>query len=35
MEERVRMVNGKLSVASQAGRGTRVALTVPLLGANL
>jgi signal transduction histidine kinase len=35
MEERVRMVNGKLSVASQAGRGTRVALTVPLLGTNL
>jgi len=35
MEERVRMINGKLSVASQAGRGTRVALTVPLLGVNL
>ncbi|MGA2881935.1 MAG: PAS domain S-box protein [Bryobacteraceae bacterium] len=35
MEERVRMVNGKLSVASQAGRGTRVALTVPLPDGNL
>jgi signal transduction histidine kinase len=35
MEERVRMVNGKLSVASQAGRGTRVALTVPVPDGNL
>jgi PAS domain S-box-containing protein len=35
MEERVRLVNGKLSIASQAGRGTRIALTVPLPGGNL
>jgi signal transduction histidine kinase len=30
MEERAHLVNGKLSIASQPGRGTRIALEVPL-----
>jgi PAS domain S-box-containing protein len=30
MEERARLISGKLSIASQAGQGTRVALEVPL-----
>ena len=30
MEERARLVNGKLSIASRPGRGTRIALEVPL-----
>jgi signal transduction histidine kinase len=29
MEERVRLVKGKLSIASQPGRGTRIALEIP------
>ena len=34
MEERVRIINGKLAVASQVGRGTRISVTVPLPGGN-
>ena len=30
MEERARMVNGKLSIAAQPSHGTRIALEVPL-----
>ena len=30
MEERARLVNGKLSIVSQPGHGTRIALKVPL-----
>ena len=30
MEERARMVNGKLSIAAQPSHGTRIALKVPL-----
>ncbi|MGA2713603.1 MAG: chemotaxis protein CheB [Bryobacteraceae bacterium] len=30
MEERARLVNGKLSIVSRPGRGTRIALEVPL-----
>ena len=30
MEERARLVNGKLTIASQPGNGTRIALDVPL-----
>ena len=35
MEERARMVNGELSIASRTGHGTRIALAVPLSGGNL
>lgn len=30
MEERARLVNGKLSIVSKPGQGTRIALEVPL-----
>ena len=30
MEERARLVNGKLSIVSRSGHGTRIALEVPL-----
>lgn len=33
MEERVRLVNGTLSIASRKGHGTRIALSVPLTSA--
>lgn len=29
MEERARLVNGKLSITTQPGRGTRIALEIP------
>ncbi len=32
MEERARLVNGKLSIETRLGRGTRIALEVPLAG---
>jgi signal transduction histidine kinase len=32
MGERARLVNGKLSIATRLGQGTRIALQVPLLG---
>ena len=35
MEERARLVNGKLSIASKPGHGTRLALEVPLDDASL
>ena len=35
MEERARLVNGKLSIAAQPGRGTRIALEVPLHASSL
>jgi len=34
MEERARLVNGKLSIVSKPGRGTRIALEVPLPSGN-
>ena len=34
MEERARLVNGKLTIAAQPGKGTRVALEVPLPSAS-
>ena len=30
MEERARLVDGKLSIAAQPGHGTRIAIEVPL-----
>jgi signal transduction histidine kinase len=33
MEERVRLVNGHISVASQPGKGTTITVRVPLSGA--
>ena len=35
MEERARLVNGKLSIASRPGHGTRIALEVPLPAGSL
>ena len=34
IEERARLIHGKLSIASRPGNGTRIALEVPLLGKN-
>ncbi len=35
MEERARLVNGKLSIATRPGHGAQIALEVPLTGGNL
>jgi signal transduction histidine kinase len=35
MEERARLVNGKLSIAAQPGHGTRIAIEVPLPASSL